>query len=155
MAYSFISNVEMILDQHAIYYMDSIEPDHISICTDQMMKDPGFAYDNKLLDLFIDKKHHILFIGLLRLPTSFRRQRIGLSIIAQLDSWAKENGYSMFLDSCEDSVPFWRKCGFQTICYRDGFYVMGLGDSDLKSKWIYGQRLFQEIHGESMILDVS
>lgn len=146
MVYSFISDVQTILDQYSIHSMETIEPDHITICTDQMMKDPGFAYDNKVLDLFIDIKHHILFIGLLRIPTSYRRQHIGLSIVEQLESWAKQNGFTLFLDSCEESVPFWRKCGFQSICNQDGFYVMGFGDDDLKSKWKYGKRLFYDIH---------
>jgi hypothetical protein len=152
MLHSFISDVEMIFDQNAIYCRGQIEPDHITLSTDQMMKDPGFAYDNKLLDLFIDEKHQILFIGLLRLPASYRRQHIGLNIVEQLETWAQENEFSLFLDSCEESVPFWQKCGFKSICYQDGFYVMGFGDSDLKGKWREGQRLFQETHESSLVL---
>ncbi|WP_391560411.1 hypothetical protein [Robertmurraya sp.] len=142
--YTFLSDVETVLDQHAISYNEYIEPDHVTIFTNEMMRDPGFSYDNKLLDIFIENDHQMLFIGLLRLPLTYRRRHIGIEIVKNLLTWANENGYTTFLDSCGDSTPFWHNCGFQLIKYHDGFYTMGFGQL-YKEKWKqHGQHLFAD-----------
>ncbi|RXT06277.1 N-acetyltransferase [Ammoniphilus sp. CFH 90114] len=146
--YSFISQVEDVLEQHHIHYSEQLEADHVTILTDQLMSDPGFSLDNKVLDLFIDEDNKILFIGLLRIPRENRRKNIGREIVKHIACWAEQNGYTLFLDSCGDSCYFWSKCGFTLIERRFDFDIMGFGTDRtyLKDRWKYGQLIFAETH---------
>ena len=146
--YPFISKVEEILEQHNIHFSELLESKHITINTEEMMVDPGFAYDNKVLDLFIDEANRILFIGLLRLPKNSRNNNIGSQIVQEITDWANQNGYTLFLDSCGDSCFFWSKCGFSTIERKYGFDIMGFSPdiNVLKEKWKCGKKLFMELH---------
>lgn len=146
--YSFIPQVEDILVQNHIHYSEMLEPDHVTISTDKLMKDPGFSADNKVLDLFIDDQNKILFIGLLRIPHENRRKNIGRKIVRLISAWAEQQGYALFLDSCGDSCYFWSKCGFSLIERRYDFDIMGYGsDRDyLKEKWKFAEIIFSETH---------
>ncbi len=146
--YSFIPQVADVLDQHHIHYSEMLEPDHITILTDKLMRDPGFSADNKVLDLFIDDQNKILFIGLLRIPHENRRKNIGRRIIRLISAWAEHHGYTLFIDSCGESCYFWSKCGFNLIERRYDFDIMGYGsDRDyLKERWKFGETIFSETH---------
>lgn len=146
--YTFIPKVEEILVQHNIEFTEQLDSDHITINTDEEMIDPGFAMDNKVLDLFIDDENQIVFIGLLRIPCQNRRKKIGSKIINQIIDWSEKYGYSLFLDSCGDSCSFWSKCGFCMVEHQYGFDIMGFGSDrrELKEKWKSGKRIFAETH---------
>jgi len=148
MMYSFIPIVEEILEQNQIIYTDMQDIEHITINSNEIMFDPGFGADNKMLDIYVDDVHHILFIGLLRLPKQHRGQSVGTQIVDQIKDWADRHGYTVFLDSCGDSLNFWSKCGFRHIEHQYGFDIMGFGcdPTMLKEKWKDGKKIFTETH---------
>ncbi|MBU8907970.1 hypothetical protein [Desertibacillus haloalkaliphilus] len=72
------------------------------IRVNQHMKDPGFAYDNVILHLFIDEKERVMFIGLLRIPRGLRKEGLGRQIMNRIMAFVDRHHYFMYLDACND-----------------------------------------------------
>jgi len=102
------------------------EPGRFSIHINEYMRDPGFAYDNMLLNVFMDAEERVMFIGLLRIPNELRKTGIGSRVLKHIMNFVQEHHFFIYLDACYGSQPFWLKQGFNRMFYdRNRFDIMG------------------------------
>jgi GNAT superfamily N-acetyltransferase len=151
----FISALEHIVEIYEknevkVYYSE--ENSHFFFHLDQTMYDVGISAGKNTLDVFYDEGQRILFIGLLRLPPQMKGKGLSTEIVNQLKEYAKDHGFTLFLDACGDCDFFWEKQGFKRIKRNEhGFMIMGhspTGD-EIRKKWdefqqskVYVEKLF-------------
>ncbi|MGO4886904.1 N-acetyltransferase [Anaerobacillus sp. MEB173] len=134
-----LDSIISLLNDHELqahYYEE--EDGRFFIRINEMMCDPGLAYDNIALDMFFDENEKVLFIGLLRLPATLRKSGLGSRIVKLIKNYADEHHFYIYVDACNDSQPFWTYKGFKHMFYdRNYFDMMGYsGDNeDIFLEW--------------------
>lgn len=122
-----LDSITAELDEYSLEPIVTFEePGRFSIHINEYMRDPGFAYDNMLLNVFMDADERVMFIGLLRIPNELRKTGIGSRVIKHIMNFVQDNHFFIYLDACYGSQPFWLKHGFMRMFYdRNRFDIMG------------------------------
>ncbi|WP_027417316.1 N-acetyltransferase [Aneurinibacillus terranovensis] len=143
---------ERIFEEHAIpYTFESKGEDHYIYRTNEEMRDAGITPDNVMLDFNLDQKNEALFLGMIRIPHSYRNQSVGAKLVLVMKEFAKENHWVIILESAPENLLFWQKMHFSTFLYESyGFWMMGYGAKNklaFKVKWQQMKKyLYAEAH---------
>lgn len=135
-----IHELKNIFENHEIYYTYELTQHNRHMFRwNDTMRDAGMVADNVILDFNIDSTHEAIFLGLLRIPHSYRNKGIGEEVVKLFKHYAKEHHYSILLESAPENLLFWQKMHFSSFLYEEyGFWMMGYGGKNkqmFKVKW--------------------
>jgi GNAT superfamily N-acetyltransferase len=119
--------LKWILDEHRVFNeWEACEHGRTLVHYNETMYDAGFCAGDVVLDYTIDRTHHDLYMGLIRLPRAVRGHGLGAMLVEEMKSWAREHSYSIILESAYENLTFWEKEHFAHLLHEDyGFWIMG------------------------------
>lgn len=140
MMVNLIEDLKLIFTESEIYFEFEEKKNHRFLFRwNEVMRDAGMVADNVILDFNMDSIHEGIFLGLIRIPHPYRGKRIGEKVVKLFKQYAKENHFSILLESAPENIIFWQKMHFSSFLFEEyGFWMMGYGGKNkqhFRVKW--------------------